>query len=111
MDQIDEMSSVGVKPLPTASAQAKVPNSLSTKGAQGGMYDPLEWEYFYDSLEMICDDKVPLYSAGTKGHVILCLHGAGHSALSFAHLAKLLKSEENDSICCAFDFRGHGLNT
>ena len=97
MDQIDEMSTnVGIKPLPTASSQAKVSTSLSTKGAQGGMYDPLEWDTFFDSLEMVCGGKVPLYSAGTKGHVILCLHGAGHSALSFAHLAKILKSEEHD---------------
>jgi protein phosphatase methylesterase 1 len=40
--------------------------------------------------------------------VFLCLHGAGHSALSFAALAKLLKK---DSTCISFDFRGHGLNT
>jgi hypothetical protein len=37
-------------------------------------------------MEMI-EDKVPVYIAGTQGHVFLCLHGAGHSALSFAALA------------------------
>lgn len=35
----------------------------------------------------------------------MCLHGAGHSALSFATLAKYLKKE---STVVAFDFRGHG---
>ena len=35
----------------------------------------------------------------------MCLHGAGHSALSFAALAKILK---DTSTVVAFDFRGHG---
>lgn len=37
--------------------------------------------------------------------MFICLHGAGHSALSFAALAKYMKSE---STIVAFDFRGHG---
>lgn len=51
--------------------------------------------------------QTPIYIAGNKGHLFLCLHGAGHSALSFASLAKQLKGE---SIVAAFDFRGHGDN-
>lgn len=39
--------------------------------------------------------------------MFLCLHGAGHSALSFASLAKYIKEE---STLIAFDFRGHGDN-
>ena len=54
------------------------------------------------------DDKVPVYYAGTQGHVFLCLHGAGHSALSFASLAKILKGPNYNSSCVSFDFRGHG---
>lgn len=50
-------------------------------------YDPIEWTEFFDSREMM-DDRVPLYIAGTEGHVFLCMHGAGHSALSFAALAR-----------------------
>lgn len=52
--------------------------------------------------------EVPLYIAGNKGHVFICMHGAGHSAQSFAALAKYLK---NDYIVAAFDFRGHGDNS
>lgn len=37
--------------------------------------------------------------------MFLCLHGAAHSALSFACLARRLKS---DFTVVAFDFRGHG---
>jgi len=54
------------------------------------------------------DNRVPLYIAGNQGHVFLCMHGAGHSALSFAALAKQFKT---DSTVVAFDFRGHGANT
>jgi hypothetical protein len=41
-------------------------------------------------MEML-NDTIPIFHAGTKGHVFLCLHGAGHSALSFAALAKIMK--------------------
>ena len=52
--------------------------------------------------------KVPVYHAGSGGHVFLCLHGAGHSALSFAALASIMKKEPYNSTVVSFDFRGHG---
>ena len=58
--------------------------------AKDGKYDPSSWDEYFDSKEMV-DNKIPFYYAGTQGHVFLCLHGAGHSALSFASLAKILK--------------------
>ena len=51
------------------------------------------------------DGSVPLYRAGSSGAVFVCLHGAGHSAMSFAALAEQLKTE---NIVFSFDFRGHG---
>lgn len=51
------------------------------------------------------DGTVPLYRAGTQGSLFVCMHGAGHSSLSYAVLAEKLKI---DSIVFAFDFRGHG---
>ena len=69
-------------------------------------YDPLEWNLFFDRKEMM-NGTVPVYIAGNQGHVFVCLHGAGHGALSFAALAKYLKTE---STVVAFDFRGHGDN-
>jgi protein phosphatase methylesterase 1 len=56
----------------------------------GITYDPLPWTDFFERKETI-DGQIPIYVAGTQGHVFLCLHGAGHSALSFAALAKNLK--------------------
>ena len=58
-------------------------------------------------MEML-NDTIPVYHAGTKGHVFLCLHGAGHSALSFAALAKIMKLPPYNSTTVSFDFRGHG---
>jgi protein phosphatase methylesterase 1 len=46
-----------------------------------------------------------VYHAGTQGHVFICLHGAGHSAMSFAALARSLKTQYT---IVSFDFRGHG---
>lgn len=70
-------------------------------------FQPSSWEEFYDSREMI-EDKIPIYYAGTEGHVFLCLHGAGHSALSFAALAKIVKQPSYKGTLVSFDFRGHG---
>ncbi len=67
-------------------------------------YSPLEWNEFFDSVELI-NGVVPIYKAGSCGHMFVCLHGAGHSAMSFAALAEKMKK---DSTMFAFDFRGHG---
>lgn len=69
-------------------------------------YAPLTWNEFFDSKEMI-SDQVPLYRAGNTGALFVCLHGAGHSAMSFATLAERMKKE---STVYAFDFRGHGTH-
>jgi protein phosphatase methylesterase 1 len=66
----------------------------------------MTWNEFFDSHQMI-DGVVPLYKAGNSGNLFVCLHGAGHSAMSFAVLAEKVKS---DCILYAFDFRGHGTH-
>lgn len=91
---------------------APPPTGLATKTSLFGSipktgpspFSPLEWNEFFDSREMI-HDKTPLFLAGTKGPLFVCLHGAGHSALSFAALAKELKGTAR---IASFDFRGHG---
>lgn len=66
----------------------------------------MTWNEFFDHHEMI-GGIVPLYRAGNSGHIFICLHGAGHSAMSFAALAEKLKK---DNTVYAFDFRGHGTH-
>lgn len=69
-------------------------------------YSPLKWEDFFDARIMI-NDEIPLYTSGTRGPLLFCLHGAGLSALSFAALARETK---DDLSLAAFDFRGHGAS-
>lgn len=53
----------------------------------GRNYDPISWEEVFDHREMI-DDTIPIYFSGEDGPLIFCIHGAGHSALSFGPLAR-----------------------
>ena len=64
------------------------------------------WKEYFDSLDYM-DDGTSYFTAGDKGHVFVCLHGAGFSALSFACLAEEIKKF---ATCVAFDFKGHGFN-
>jgi hypothetical protein len=73
-------------------------NRLSTK------YEPLKWSDAFDERDLI-SSTVPIYFSGTKGPVLFCIHGAGHSALSFGPLAKAVKDFAR---VAAFDLRGHG---
>ena len=52
-------------------------------------------------------DKFNVYMAGSvHNNILICLHGAGHTALSWSLLAKSLR----ESFCVvAYDCRGHGL--
>ena len=88
-------------PKPPMSVLTGAPGTLASVKTQ---YDPLPWTDFFDRMEKI-NDTVPVYVAGTAGHVYVCLHGAGHSAMSFAMVAENLKST---STVVAFDWRGHG---
>lgn len=69
-------------------------------------YTPIDWHTaFPESFNL--NDKIPIYINGTTGPNIVCLHGAGHSGLSFAPLALINKNYR----IISFDFRGHGYNT
>mmetsp|Transcript_5563 Transcript_5563/g.4755 ORF Transcript_5563/g.4755 Transcript_5563/m.4755 type:complete len:341 (+) Transcript_5563:2-1024(+) len=67
-------------------------------------YKPVSWEDAFEEREML-DDVIPVYHSGTTGPIIFCIHGAGHSALSFGPLAKATKDFAR---VVAFDLRGHG---
>lgn len=48
-----------------------------------------------------------MFRAGHEGGLFFCIHGAGHSAMSFALLAKEVK---HYGTLVAFDFKGHGFS-
>ena len=69
-------------------------------------YSPIDWKTaFPETIKL--NENIPIYINGTKGPNLLCLHGAGHSGLSFAPLALVNKNYR----IISFDFRGHGYNT
>jgi len=70
---------------------------------------PSTWDDYFDERR---DIRVPdtentfrVYFAGNKGPIFFCLHGAGHSALSWALVAGLVK---DTCRLVAYDCRGHG---
>lgn len=105
-------SSQFAKPPPSFSAGSKddfVPK-FGQKGKKAGPpagKGPLPWDSYFDRKDSI-DGKIPIFWAGNSGHIFICLHGAGHSALTFSCLAKELKDKYQ---VVSFDFRGHGENT
>ena len=50
----------------------------------------MAWSDFFDTKDII-NDTMPVYTAGAAGHVFVCLHGAGNSAMTFAALAAQMK--------------------
>lgn len=67
--------------------------------------DDISVEYTkYFSREFM-DNGTPVYMSGNSGPIFLCMHGAGHSALSFALLSKEVTKFAR---LASFDFRGHG---
>lgn len=89
-------------PLPNIPGSTKPHNKKLTRN-----YEPVSWEEVFDEREVI-DDTIPVYYSGNTGPIIFCIHGAGHSALTFGPLAKASKDFAR---VVAFDLRGHGGNS
>jgi hypothetical protein len=105
-------SAKGGIPRPTPSNTLGGASGASAIAAMRSQYEPLPWTDFFDSRETLDNNnqegrgyQVPYYVAGTQGHLFVCLHGAGHSAMSFALVAAELKATNT---VVAFDWRGHG---
>ena len=67
----------------------------------------LDWKKYFPNQIML-DKTIPIYYNNTKNSPnLFCLHGAGHSALSFSLLSELSKNFR----LISYDFRGHANNT
>ena len=71
-------------PLPPGSSNSE--NPLLKK------YAPLDWKTAFPTTYNICNNTLPIYISGNSGPNLICLHGAGHSGLSFAPLALVNKN-------------------
>ena len=85
---------------PTGPAQ--VNSKLGLRKAQDS--HPVDGTKLWDAIEYL-DDGTPLYTKGKNSCIFFCIHGAGHSALSFTLLAQEL---QEFAMVAAFDIRGHG---
>uniref|UniRef100_A0A0D6R5T4 Protein phosphatase methylesterase 1 n=1 Tax=Araucaria cunninghamii TaxID=56994 RepID=A0A0D6R5T4_ARACU len=87
---------------------ASVPPRPATQ-SPATKYSPLQWEGHFDKEEDInipaSNSTFHVYSAGTEGPVVFCLHGGGNSGLSFALVAGMMKQTAQ---IVAMDLRGHG---
>lgn len=83
------------------------PGATSSDNPLLKKYAPLDWKTAFPTTYNICNDTLPIYISGEQGPNLVCLHGAGHSGLSFAPLALVNKNYR----IISFDFRGHGYNT
>ncbi|CAN6475528.1 unnamed protein product [Victoria cruziana] len=75
-------------------------------------YEPLEWSGYFDNEEDVTipetTDVFHVYSAGSDGPVVLCIHGGGYTGLSFALSASQIKKNAR---VVAMDLRGHGKSS
>ncbi|KAL5167934.1 Protein phosphatase methylesterase 1 [Glycine soja] len=92
----------------SASAFASVPQRPPTKSSSE-KYAPLDWSVYFDKEDDVAipesNDVFHVYTAGTEGPVVFCLHGGGYSGLSFAVSASKIKEKAR---VVAMDLRGHG---
>ncbi|ESW29004.1 hypothetical protein PHAVU_002G036200 [Phaseolus vulgaris] len=93
------------------SAFASVPHRPPTKSSSE-KYAPLDWSLYFDREDDVAipesNDVFHVYTAGTEGPVVFCLHGGGYSGLSFAVSANKIKEKAR---VVAMDLRGHGKSS
>ncbi len=94
-------------PKPVNLFKPPLPVNQSSENPLLKKYAPLDWKTAFPTTYNICNNTLPIYISGDQGPNVICLHGAGHSGLSFAPLALVNKNYR----IISFDFRGHGFNT
>ncbi|CAL5027315.1 unnamed protein product [Urochloa decumbens] len=96
----------------SAFSAATVPPRPATHSHSLHKYAPLDWSAYFDEERRVAipdtDDVFNVYTAGSEGPVVFCLHGGGYSGLSFALAASHMKDKAR---VVAMDLRGHGKST
>lgn len=88
------------KPMPP-----KLPTGAGMMGMKGKC-TPIDGRKMWDKIEYL-EDGTPIYTTGHEPCVFFCIHGAGHSALSFTLLAHEL---QEFATTVSYDIRGHGYS-
>lgn len=96
--------------------QAPHSGSSSRRSSCNASCGPLPtWDEFFERCEDIrpsdSSDTFRVYSSGSSGPLLFLLHGAGHTALSWACFTRLLRDGSLPLRVFAYDARGHGATT
>ncbi|KAL2519798.1 esterase/lipase/thioesterase family protein [Forsythia ovata] len=96
----------------------KLPSAFSSKPdrppiqVSSQKYAPIDWSGYFDKEDDVhiqdSNDVFHIYTAGTEGPVVFCIHGGGYSGLSFALSASKMKEKAR---VVAMDLRGHGKSS
>ncbi|KAL2497475.1 esterase/lipase/thioesterase family protein [Abeliophyllum distichum] len=96
----------------------KLPSTFSSKPDRPPIqissqkYAPIDWSGYFDQEDDVqiqdSNDVFHIYTAGTEGPVVFCIHGGGYSGLSFALSASKMKEKAR---VVAMDLRGHGKSS
>ncbi|OEH74334.1 protein phosphatase methylesterase [Cyclospora cayetanensis] len=91
--------------------------SSSRRSSHNTSCGPLPtWDEFFETCEDVRprpenSDTFRVYSSGSSGPILILLHGAGHTALSWACFARLLRDGSPPLRVFAYDARGHGATS
>ncbi|KAG9456866.1 hypothetical protein H6P81_001374 [Aristolochia fimbriata] len=109
--QLSPLSEENSEEPEAASAFSSIPARPPTQKSIE-KYAPLSWSDYFDRAEDVCipgsNDVFRVYTAGSEGPVVFCLHGGGYSGLSFALAASKIKEKARVT---AMDLRGHGMTS
>ena len=84
-DKISDLSSIpNFFEIPKPSGGFKPPLPPSVENPSLKKYEQLDWHKAFPISYNINDNTLPIYINGKQGPNIICLYGAGYSALSFA---------------------------
>lgn len=116
-EEADSLGSLPQMPPPSTSLPRPGSGSISAKSSRLDGFTPISAsDYFDQALEINVPSvqlKFRVYYSPPKakgGTVLICHHGAGYSALSFACFAKEVTRLSNGECgVFAFDVRRHGM--
>ena len=80
--------------------------SLGLKRNLAKDYSAVDGRPMWDSVEFL-EDGTPVYMKGKNTCIFMCIHGAGHSAMSFTMLAQEV---QDFASTLSYDIRGHGFS-
>ncbi|XP_050517786.1 protein phosphatase methylesterase 1-like [Diabrotica virgifera virgifera] len=72
-------------------------------------FSPIKWSEYFEKEELIqlANGEFHVYTKGSEGPILLCLHGGGYSGLTWALFAQEVTKMINCQVV-ALDLRGHG---